>query len=346
MGSDMSRGFWILAPRALQMTPRITAGTRPARTAAALTAALLLSLAGEPLAQEPRERLDAARRYVSSQRLERAMREVDKVLAADPGSVEAWTLKADIFIRRADLDAALQALQQASRLAPQEVSLLAQIGDLLRRHSSRLGEALAVYGRALAIDPDNAALLVSVGTIHERREEWQQAAEAYGAALRIDPNEVRARSSLGAALFKLGRYDDASRELRKAIELSPRDLRSHVFLGMAQNHLGNYDVALERLKGALLIDPHAANQLIGVREQEQQFRTLIELFLRAFEETPREAGRSYDLAVVFFYAQDYQQAWRFLTRAEQLRFPIPIELKEVVYSRRRLRSPQDDPLLP
>ena len=74
-------------------------------------------------------------------------------------------------------------------------------------------------------------------------------------------------------------------------------------------------------------------------EQQPQFLRLIELFMKAYEENPREAGRSYDLAVVYFYAQDYESSWKFLIKAEQLRYPIPIEMKEVVWSRRRLRSP-------
>ena len=150
---------------------------------------------------------------------------------------------------------------------------------------------------------------------------------------------MRARSSLGAVLFKIGNFEGASQELRKAIELSPRDLRSHVFLGLSQNHLGRYDVAISELKEALLIDPHSANQLIGVREQQPQFLRLIELFEDAYEESPREAGRSYDLAVIYFYAQNYDVSWKYLIKAEQLHYPIPIELKEVVWSKRRLRTP-------
>ena len=43
--------------------------------------------------------------------------------------------------------------------------------------------------------------------------------------------------------------------------------------------------------------------------------------------------------VIYFYAQNYEAAWKYLLRAEQLRYPISIELKEVVWSKRRLRSP-------
>jgi len=272
-------------------------------------------------------------------RLDRALREIRKVLQSDPENLEAWKLRGQIALRQADLEGALTAWVEASRIAPHDVEMLTSIGDLLLRRNDRLDEALAVYGRALKIEPDNPRTLVSVGSIHERRGNWEQAAQAYKTALEIDPNFVRARSSLGAVLFKTGRYDDASRELRKAIELSPRDLRSHVFLGLSQNHLQNYEMALDELKEAIVIDPHSANQLIGVREQQPQFSRLVELFMKAYDASPREAGRSYDLAVVHYYGHDYEAAWRFLTRAEQLRYPIPIEMKEVIWSRRRLRSP-------
>jgi tetratricopeptide (TPR) repeat protein len=310
---------------------------RPIRSIA--TALALLLFASLLPAQDPADRIQAARESMANLRLDRALKEIDKALEADPHSVEAWKLKGEIALRRGDLDTALECWSEASRLSPGDVELLISIGDLLIRRNDRLDDALAVYEEILKRDPDNAKVMVSMGSIHERRENWEEAARSYRAALAIDPNLVRARSSLGAVLFKQGRYEDASRELRKAIELSPRDLRSHVFLGLAQNHLGNYQVALEELKDALLIDPHSANHLIGVKEQQPQFLRLIDLFMKAYEESPREAGRSYDLAVVYFYALDFESSWKFLIRAEQLRYPIPIELKEVVYSKRRLRTP-------
>lgn len=304
-----------------------------------IVAALLLCSSSNLVAQNPSERLKAARDHMANQRLDRAEKEVRKILDADPSSVEAWKLSGEIRLRMADLDGALLALTEASRLEPDDAELLVSVGDLLLRRNDRLDDALSVFDRALVLEPGNPKVLVSKGSIHERREQWTEAAEAYRAAILIDPNLVRARSSLGAVLFKIGNFEEASQELRKAIELSPRDLRSHVFLGLSQNHLGRYDMAISELKEALLLDPHSANQLIGVREQQPQFLRLIDLFVAAYEANPREAGRSYDLAVIYFYAQNYDSAWKYLLKAEQLRYPIPIELKEVVWSKRRLRSP-------
>jgi len=307
------------------------------RGAAALFLCLLICV--PLLGQDQSDRLRQARRQMSLQRLDRALKEVERVLRIEPQNVEALQLKGEIALRRADLDGALSAWTEASRLHPEDVELRIMIGDLLLRRNDRLDDALAVYGRILQDDPGNVRIMVSMGSIHERRGQWQEAATLYRAALAVDPNYVRARSSLGAVLFKVGQYAEASQELQKATELSPRDLRSLVFAGLSQNHLGHYENALARLKEAVEVDPHSANQLIGVKEQLPQFTLLVALFTKAYEEAPREAGRSYDLAVIQYYAQDYEAAWRNLVRAEKLRFPVPIEFKEVVYARRRLRSP-------
>lgn len=307
-------------------------------TGLCLALAVLVWTPADLRGDDPSQRLETVRRQIRNMRLDRASKEIRKILLADPASVEAWKLRGEIALRQADLEGALESWLEASRLEPDDPELLVGIGDLLIRRNDRLHDAVAVYSRILDIDPDNARVMVSMGSAYERREQWRQAAEMYRRALAIDPNLVRARSSLGAVLFKTGRFEEASEELRKAIELSPQDLRSHVFLGLSQNHLGLYALALDELKEALLIDPHSANQLIGVREQEPQFRRLIDLFTQAYEDSPREAGRSYDLAVVYFYAGDYENAWRFLIRAEQQRFPVPMEFKEVAYSKRKLRS--------
>jgi tetratricopeptide (TPR) repeat protein len=309
---------------------------RGALRAAGLLLCLLTALPVS--AQDQEERLRQARRQMSLQRLDRALREVEKVLRVEPQHVEAILLKGEIALRRADLDGALEAFIQASALRPEDVELRILIGDLLLRRNDRLDEALTVYGRVLRDDPANVRIMVSMGSIHERREQWQEAATLYRAALAVDPNFVRARSSLGAVLFKMGHFAEASDELGKATELSPRDLRSLVFAGLSQNHLGNYESALAQLKEAVEVDPHSANQLIGVKEQAAQFHVLAEMFRKAYDEAPREAGRSYDLAVIQYYAQDYEDAWRNLVKAEKLRYPVPIEFKEVVYSRRKLRA--------
>ncbi len=320
------------------MTPCHGAGTTAIILTTAVGLAALLALSPPASAQETEDPLAQARKQMKNLRYERAFKQVNRVLEEDPGNLEGWKLRAEISLRMANLEEALVSYERASAIVPEDRELLIHIGDLLRRYNNRLDEALETYRRALAQSPDDTGLMVDMGSIHERRHEWAEASAMYRAALALDPNLVRARSSLGAVLFKQGDYPGASENLRKAIELSPRDLRSKVFLGLSQNHLGNYDRALEEFKEALRIDPHSANQLIGVQEQRSQFMALVELFQRAYEEAPREAGRSYDLAVIHYYAHDYESAWEHLVRAEKLRYPIPIEFKEVIYSRRRLRS--------
>ena len=323
-----------------QIRPRPAPRPRlPARALAAIVVSLVSivpSHAVTPLSSG--DRLDVVRRQIEKLRFDRAMQECDRILEADPGNLEAWKLRGEVALMQADLDEALDSWRIASDLAPDDMELLVKIGDLLIRRADRLGEALDFYGRALLADPGHTRVLVSMGSIYERQLRWDQAAAAYRAALVVDPNLLRARGSLGAVLFKTGDYSGAGSELRKAIELSPSDLRSHVFFGLSQNHLGNYDLALTELKKGVELDPHSANQLIGVREQRDQFMHLIGVFAQAYEESPLEAGRSYDLAVIHYFAHDYDNAWKHLLRAERLRYPIPMTFKEVVYSKRRLEQ--------
>jgi tetratricopeptide (TPR) repeat protein len=278
-----------------------------------------------------------ARKQLGKLRFDRAMIEVDRVLETDPGNLDAWRLRGEIALAQGDLDDALDSWTIASRLAPQDAELLVHIGDLLIRKPDQLDAALDAYARVLALDPGNTRVMTSVGSIHERRQRWAEAATSYEAALAVDPNLLRARSSLGAVKFKMGDYQGASEALTKAIELSPNDLRSRIYFGLSQNHMGHYDVAIRELKEAVQIDPHAANQLIGLRGQHGQFMHLVEVFTPPYELNPREAGRSYDLAVIYFFARDYEKSWEFLAKAEYLRYPVPMTFKEVVYSKRRLQ---------
>jgi len=313
------------------------AGVRPGTPSTLLLCVAACLLAGSAAFAQQEDPLAFARKQFSKLRFDRALIEVDRILETDPGNLDAWRLRGEIALAQGDLDESLDSWVIASRLAPGDADLHARIGDLLIRKTDRLDEALDSFNKVLAIDPGNTRVMISIGSIHERRQQWDRAAAVYESALAIDPNLLRARSSLGAVQFKMGDYRAASASLLKAIELSPNDLRSRVFFGLSQNHMGHYDVAIRELKEAVQIDPHTANQLIGLRGQHEQFMHLIEVFTAPYEMNPREAGRSYDLAVIHFYAQQYEESWKFLTKAEQLRYPVPMTFKEVVYSKRRLQ---------
>jgi TolB-like protein/Tfp pilus assembly protein PilF len=87
---------------------------------------------------------------------------------------------------------------------------------------SRQGQAEAVIGRALSIDPLNALIRMGQSWILYLGRRYEASVEAARGTIAIAPENMRARGLLAASLIQLGRYAEAQDELKK---MPPEDYR-------------------------------------------------------------------------------------------------------------------------
>jgi tetratricopeptide (TPR) repeat protein len=81
-------------------------------------------------------------------------------------------------------------------------------GNLLKQKGNYTG-AVAVYNKALEIDPKDKQVWVNTGDALNLLANYTEAIAAYNKALEIDPNYVNALDGKGWALNELGNYTQA-----------------------------------------------------------------------------------------------------------------------------------------
>ncbi len=84
-----------------------------------------------------------------------------------------------------------------------------------------LDAAEIAAGRALEIDPGNAAAEVALGNVYRDRWDWEPAEQHYLRALEIDPDDVEAHQQYAEFLAGTGRLDEGLRSARRAVALDP-----------------------------------------------------------------------------------------------------------------------------
>jgi serine/threonine-protein kinase len=162
-----------------------------------------------------------------------------------------------------DLAGAERVLRSALAAKPDEVLLLASLGELLARQGSeRLEEAIGCYrairarrpglGVALAMalsragnpegeavlrdllhhQPKNPELWVYFGTALQARENHAGAEDAYRRAIALKSDYPGAHNNLGVALEKRRKLAEAAASFRKAIELKPDHAGAYTNLGL------------------------------------------------------------------------------------------------------------------
>jgi adenylate cyclase len=183
----------------------------------------------------------------------RARTMFERAIELDPRYAEAyvglgWTHVHDPSYGWAEkpwqsLERARENAEQARALDPALApahALLAQI-DLWQRHYDT---AAVEIGRAIDLNPNDAASWATRGEILLFSGQASDAIEALNVALRFDPNPVAWwLADLGLAQYLEGRYDDAVRTARRIGQQYDQHVPGHIVLAASHAQLDNLDQA-------------------------------------------------------------------------------------------------------
>lgn len=212
-----------------------------------------------------------------------------------------------VTLRRASLldeleqtDAAASALEGLAAQHPDRPEPLAQLGDMLRRHS-RFPEAAAVFDRAVARigTPTRAnwPLFYERGIALERAGQWPRAEADFLFALELSPDQPGLLNYLGYAWADQGRNLDRARAMiERAVEQRPDEGSYIDSLGWVMLLQGDKEGALRQLERAVTlvaedatVNGHLGDALDAVgrrREAVFQWRRALNL-----QPEPAEAAR-------------------------------------------------------
>ena len=166
-----------------------------------------------------------------SEAMHQARKELDEVIALDPGwsmpyAVQAWTHIMDVWMRWST--SPFQSIQKAEELAQKAVSL----------------------------DAKNAMAYAELCDVYLMKRQHEKAVAEGKRAIELGPNLSIAYLTLGYALNFAGRPDEAISFLETAIRLDPLpDARPYVQLGIAYRDLGQYDKGITACKKGISISP-------------------------------------------------------------------------------------------
>jgi tetratricopeptide (TPR) repeat protein len=117
---------------------------------------------------------------------------------------------------------------------------------LLLTGDRKYEEALHVFGRGLAVDPDNADLWNRLGGLYGEMGRSQDSINARLKYVALQPSEANAYDSLGMSYQAGGRYDEAVSTYQRALELNPKFNFAVVHLGNTFVQTGQYIAQFRR----------------------------------------------------------------------------------------------------
>jgi tetratricopeptide (TPR) repeat protein len=209
--------------------------------------------------QEGRELLSAAQRagiiLVRNGELQESHAGFEQRRSAHPQLAEQlYALEADLLTQAGELDAALEVLNRALGEFPESNSLRYS-RSMLGEQRNDLALMESDLRSIIERDPDNATALNALGyTLANRTDRYDEAYALISRALELQPDEPAILDSMGWILYRKGDYDEALKYLTQAYARFP-DPEVAAHLGEVLWVSGNTVEATKVWQGALLKSP-------------------------------------------------------------------------------------------
>jgi tetratricopeptide (TPR) repeat protein len=205
---------------------------------------------------------------------------------------------------------------------------------IIRLQEGRLEEALALFRKAVTINPGSAAAQTGVGNALQALGRHEEAIERYRRALTGRPQDGYAYNNLGNSYSALGRLEEAADCFRQAVARQPELAAAHGNLGNALLALNRLEEAVASYEAALALNPmlggfhsNLGRTLVVLNRHEEA----ISRFLRARELDPEEPQYPLNLALARLalgdYASgwlDYEARWRSPSYSKPRNYPQPL----------------------
>lgn len=203
----------------------------------------------------PGARIAAAQYLYDHDQSEKAVEELEPLLAQNPRHAEAMELMGRIAISRFNFEAAEALAREIRKTNP--TSLTADLLDARSQLQARRPDlAEPLLQGILKRQPNHLEALGLLASVYSIRLEQNREDEALARATSVSPNSPVAYYELAEQLSQNRQYPRAERMYLKAIELAPWLTKARNGLGLLYTQWGNDDKAAATLEEAYRLDPY------------------------------------------------------------------------------------------
>jgi putative PEP-CTERM system TPR-repeat lipoprotein len=192
--------------------------------------------------------------HYAQERYDEALPFLYRYVEVVPNHAGARKLLGSIMLKNGDMRGAIQSLEAASSLVPEDIEVLTLLGNAysqVRDHNS----ATAAYEKAIKLAPKRAALHTQLAMTRLAVGQNTKAITDLETAFDLEGRDGRAGPLLALVHLQRGDYDAVHKTTARLIEQDPRNPVPHNFAGAAYMRTGEDEKARASFEKAIEVDP-------------------------------------------------------------------------------------------
>jgi len=211
-----------------------------------------------------------------------ALDALEEATKLKPDDANAWYCKGLVLGKLNNHKEALKAFERVIELLPDDARAWYNRGVALQKFEKYKG-ALQSYNKAIELKPDFIEAWINKGVSLDCLNKFKEALETYEKATKIKPGDPLPWLGMGFVLKQLNRYKEALKAFERVIELLPDDARAWYNKGICLQQLGRYGEAIKAYKKAKSLQPQLQDIWISEGELYYNLGLYDQSFLDANE---------------------------------------------------------------
>ncbi|MES1905357.1 MAG: protein required for normal CLN1 and CLN2 G1 cyclin expression, partial [Paramarteilia canceri] len=198
----------------------------------------------------------------------------------------------------------------------------------------KIAQADSQFNFVINQNPKNLKALIGKAYIYFHKRDFKSALNLFKKALRINPNApADIRIGIGHCFLKLGNFEKAKMAYERALEIDSTNCQALLGLGVLnlnKKTAESIKVGINYLSKAYSVDPTNAmvlNLLADHFFYKKDLEKVTKLSHQAFNSTENEsikAESSFQVARVFHYRKNYEDAYKYYYQSVQFASPLYI----------------------
>ena len=224
-------------------------------------------------------RLELAKLFVKTNRIQAALIELERIIFVDGDSsigneakinlANIYRSKAEQLGKRGDIAGAVKEYLNAVNRDPKDVKAHLALAGIFQRDRRYINNSIAHYKEAIKVDPHNFQVYINLGTLYERLRDYAKAADAFSLAIASMNETINAqmatrlmlsvRMQVARLQYLEKNYTWVVEEILDMLSYEPSNSEINVFLSGVYTVLGKLDLAIVVLRKVLENTPNNWN---------------------------------------------------------------------------------------